>query len=108
MFRPEDHFTYDSRLGIPLPSLQREWELYSDSERAAILLYWETVRGAIPDRIKGFEANIIGSQSRLDQEDNFVESCRLNWEIAEFASRINDLQIWFRLNQEAGVDRTHS
>ena len=108
MFHPEEHFAYDSRLGIPLPSLRRDWEQYTDTERAELLLYWETVRGMIPDRIFGFERMIVEQQARLDCEENFAESCRLNWEIAELASRINDLQIWYRLNQDAGVERTHS
>lgn len=96
----EGLFAYDARLGIRLPALKRDWETYSPEERAAILAEWESIRGAIPDRIKQLERIIIEKQSRLDEEDDFAISCRLNSEIAELASTINDLHIWYRVNQE--------
>ncbi|MCR8643883.1 hypothetical protein NV379_14600 [Paenibacillus sp. N1-5-1-14] len=96
-------FIYDDRLGIETPQLEREWEEYSTEERCAILLRWEQIRGTIPERIKQIERVIIAKQRQLDQEDNFEVSCELNSSIADRASRINDLHLWFRVNQEIEV-----
>ena len=76
------------------------WEQYSEEEQAEILFRWEEIRGAIPDRIKALEMEINEKQERLGNEDDFIASCRLNAEIAELASVINDLHLWFRANQE--------
>jgi hypothetical protein len=101
-------FRYDDRLGIRLPELDLEWEMYTEEERASILLEWEMIRGTIPDRVKGFEEQIKEKQERLGTEENFVESCRLNTAIAELASRINDLNLWYRVNQEIDSGRVHN
>lgn len=93
-------FVPDGRLGIPLPELQVDWEELSAAEQADILLQWERIRGRIPNRILDLERMIIEKQGRLDKEDDFPMSCRLNSEIAELASTINDLHLWFRVNQE--------
>ncbi|RAK21240.1 hypothetical protein B0I26_103195 [Anoxybacillus vitaminiphilus] len=92
-------FIYDERLGIPLPKLKKEWEEYSESEQHAILLHWEKIRGKIPDRIVELERLINQKQAELGEENDFVRSCALNSEIAELASIINDLWIWYRMNQ---------
>jgi hypothetical protein len=89
-------FRYDERLGIPVPSFQKEWEHYTPEEQFEILHKWEDIRGRIPDRILAFERLVIEMQDRMGREDSFEESCRLNAEISELASRINDLNIWFR------------
>ncbi|WP_166242385.1 hypothetical protein [Paenibacillus turpanensis] len=107
MFKPESQFTYNERLGIPLPDLKKDWELFNEQERAELLLYWEMVRGTIPDHIQKFERMIIRKQRELDHEPNFLRSCRLNSEIAELASCINDLHIWFRLNQDVHAQPKH-
>jgi hypothetical protein len=93
-------FQYNERLGIELPVLELEWEDYSKQERSDVLLKWEQIRGTIPDCIHKLEAVIIQKQSQLDKEDDFPTSCLLNYEIAELASKINDLHLWFRVNQE--------
>ncbi|MFD0716508.1 hypothetical protein [Paenibacillus sp. GCM10027626] len=100
-----NYFVLNERLGIELPALEREWEGYSETERANIVEQWELIRGSIPDRIFGFEKLINHKQSLLYEEENFERSCALNSDIAELASRINDLHIWYRLNQEIGVRR---
>jgi len=93
-------FQYDERLGIELPALHDEWEAYPEQTRAGIVLRWEQIRGRIPDRIHQLEAIIIRKQHSLDHEDDFPTSCRLNSEIADLASAINDLHLWFRINQD--------
>jgi hypothetical protein len=93
-------FELDSRLGIELPSLAVSWEEIDDSEQAYILEKWERVRGRIPDRIKELERMINSKQALLNVELDFVRSCTLNSEIAELASIITDLHLWYRSHQE--------
>jgi hypothetical protein len=100
-------FQYDERLGIELPAIENEWEYYPADIRSGILLYWEQVRGMIPDRIHKLEAIIIRKQSQLDREDDFPTSCQLNSDIADLASMINDLHLWFRTNQDLEVKVHH-
>jgi hypothetical protein len=100
-------FQYDERLGIELPAIENEWEDYPADIRSGILLYWEQVRGMIPDRIHKLEAIIIRKQSQLDREDDFPTSCQLNSDIADLASMINDLHLWFRTNQDLEVKAHH-
>lgn len=107
IFAAEEHFSYDDRLGIPTPDLRREWHEFSAREQSEILYYWETVRGRIPDRIFSFEREIVALQHELDHEENFEKVCALTWDIAERASRINDLHLYFRLNQDVAVKAHH-
>ncbi|RBW71468.1 hypothetical protein [Bacillus taeanensis] len=93
-------FKLDKRLGIPLPSLIKEWNKYSKETQAVILLEWEQIRGKIPDRIHLLEKEINIKQAQLEVEEDFKHSCLLNFEIAELASIINDLWIWFRTRQD--------
>ncbi len=100
-------FIYDDRLGIHIPELDVEWHQYSEEEQAAILLKWEMIRGSIPDRVKYFERRIQVKQEQLNREEDFEESCRLNSAIAELASCINDLNLWYRVNQGVESSRVH-
>ncbi|MFB9326019.1 hypothetical protein ACFFSY_08855 [Paenibacillus aurantiacus] len=93
-------FVFNERLGIALPTLTREWDGYSEAERTAIVEQWETIRGRIPDLVVRFEVLINEKQALLCEEDDFERSCLLNSDIAELASRINDLHIWYRIDQE--------
>lgn len=94
------NFKFDERLGIAVPALQQEWEAYSIAERERILYRWEENRGKIPNRIAELERIINRKQDQLFNEENFERCCRLNSEIAELASQINDLHIWYRVNQD--------
>lgn len=94
------HFVYDRRLGIQLPKLADHWEHYHKETQEKILMEWETIRGTIPDRMKQLEEEINRKQAQLYEEENFERSCRLNSEIADLASTINDLWIWYRTNQK--------
>ncbi|TVY08239.1 hypothetical protein [Paenibacillus cremeus] len=100
-------FELDERLGIPLPQLNKDFEEFTVSEQAEMLLRWEEIRGTIPERIKQIERVIIRKQDQLNVEDNFVLSCKLNSEIAELASTINELHLWFRLNQDMATGAAH-
>ncbi|MBA4537962.1 hypothetical protein H1Z61_12675 [Bacillus aquiflavi] len=96
----KDYFSYDERLGISIPILEKEWEEYSKETRQLILLYWEKIRGKIPDRIAILEKWINSKQEKLNDESDFERCCELNHDIAELASIINDLWIWYRINQD--------
>ncbi|MDP4164661.1 MAG: hypothetical protein Q8898_16320, partial [Bacillota bacterium] len=85
--------------GIQLPELTKEWKEYSEQDQHNILFKWEQIRGSIPDRISELEGIINQKQAELSNESNFPRSCILNSEIAELASIINDLWLWYRANQ---------
>lgn len=101
------HFVWNVRLGIYLPSLELDWERCSVQEQTDIIARWELIRGGIPDVIMKLEHTIVLKLTMLNDEEDFEQSCLLNYEIAEYASRINDLQIWYRMNQELET-RRHS
>ncbi|MDP4085973.1 MAG: hypothetical protein Q8934_15320 [Bacillota bacterium] len=102
----EEYFSFDNRLGIQLPDLNLNWEHYNQETQHSILFHWEKVRGSIPDRIAELEDNINQKQAMLSDESDFPRSCELNSEIADLASVINDLWIWYRANQTVSK-RTH-
>jgi hypothetical protein len=83
------------------------WDQLSAKEQEEVLFIWETIRATIPDRIIELEQSIRTKQSLLDQEENFDLCCQLNSEISELASIINDLNLWFRVNQELGGNKGH-
>lgn len=97
--RKLDCFVFDKRLGISIPDLQQDWELYSTEQQHNIILTWEQIRGHIPDRIKQLELLINKKQDQLNREDSFELSCSLNSEIADLASIINDLWLYYRTHQ---------
>ncbi|MCM3572197.1 MULTISPECIES: hypothetical protein [Mesobacillus] len=103
----EQFFLFNSRLGIPLPDLQGNWEDYSIDTRHAILLHWEKIRGSIPDRIAELEKTINLKQAQLSDESDFIRSCELNSEISELASIINDLWLWYRTQQDISAEKIH-
>ncbi|HAQ08863.1 MAG TPA: hypothetical protein DCR24_15655 [Bacillus bacterium] len=104
----DQHFLFNSRLGIPLPALKEHWEEYDLDTQHAILLHWEKIRGSIPDRIAELEKTINIKQAQLSNESNFIRSCELNSEIAELASVINDLWLWYRTHQDiASTEKLH-
>jgi hypothetical protein len=93
------NFIWDERLGISIPQLTKQWNVYKSSEQSSILLQWEKIRGTIPDRIGEIEKEINSLQDQLSIEENFETSCELNHKISSLASVINDLWLWYRLNQ---------
>lgn len=92
----EEFFYFDDRLGIHVPNLDYDLELYHLDTQHSILFQWEQIRGTIPDRIADLEKTINLKQAELQDETDFPRSCTLNKEIAELASIINDLWIWYR------------
>jgi hypothetical protein len=101
-------FVFNHRLGIKLPDLEMEWSDYNKITQETILDEWEKIRGHIPDRIIELEKDINLKQAALYEEADFEKSCELNSEIAELASIINDLWLWYRLNQNISTEKLHS
>ncbi len=105
----DSQFQYSDRHGISIPCLANDWDELHLAQQTAILAKWEMIRGNIPDRIMGFEESIRYKQQQLFEEDDFILSCCINGDIAELASRINDLNIWFRTQQDLdGNAKKHS
>ncbi|UTR15600.1 hypothetical protein MM221_03150 [Salipaludibacillus sp. LMS25] len=96
-------FTHNIRLGISLPSFSGTWDELSLLEQTDILVKWEKIRGTIPDKIEEIERKINTLQSDLYHEENFEKSCKLNSDIAELASIINDLWIWYRAGDDVAI-----
>ncbi|WP_100405109.1 hypothetical protein [Bacillus solitudinis] len=94
----EIEFVYNDRLGISLPQLYVTWEELDTVSQAKILAEWEDIRGRIPERVIETEKKINQTLASLTQESDFNRSCELNHEMAELASIINDLWIWFRID----------
>ena len=103
----EELFSFDQRLGILLPDFTEEWDHFSIEKQNKILLFWENIRGSIPDRIAELEIIINQKQAQLSDEFDFPRSCELNSEIAELASIINDLWLWYRANQTVSAKAHH-
>lgn len=103
-----NYFQFDSRLGIYIPHIEGDWDALPREEQEKILDHWEMIRDRIPDRVKELEKEIIRLQKQLDVEEDFATSCKLNTEISELASIINDLNLWFRTNQDLSDRKMHS
>ena len=86
---------FNHQLGIHILDLPNNWEQYDIEKQQHILFHWEQIRGTIPDRIVELEQEINHKQAQLSNESN-SPSCQLNTEIAELASIINDLWLWYR------------
>ncbi|HZH58038.1 MAG TPA: hypothetical protein VEY70_00290 [Metabacillus sp.] len=103
-----EYFAYDPKLKIRIPRLSKAWNSYSLHTQKRILTEWETIRGHIPDRIIELEEEINKKQEDLNTEEDFDRSCKLNHEISELASIINDLWIWFRTTQDISNSKIHN
>lgn len=99
-------FLYNNRLNIYVPNHRIQWDLLDNDAQQDILLQWENIRGNIPDRIDDLENMINLKQEQMNKEENFDISCSLNTEIAELASIINDLWLWYRTQQDVS-SKTH-
>lgn len=100
------YFSLNKRLGIELPMLEKAIEDYNLDTQHAVLFHWEKVRGAIPDRIAELEAEINKKQKKMNKEEDIHTSATINSEIAELASIINDLLIWYRFQAHHASELT--
>ncbi|MCM3699854.1 hypothetical protein [Paenibacillus macerans] len=104
-----DHscFVYDERLDIHVPLLERPFEEYALEERLSMIEVWEDIRGRIPSKVMVLERAIERMLREMNEESDFEKSCWLNGEIAELASQINDLHIWYRTTQDEPTVKRH-
>ncbi|MDF2556998.1 MAG: hypothetical protein K0R71_826 [Bacillales bacterium] len=102
----QKYFSLNKRLGIELPMLEKSIEDYDLDTQHAILFHWEKVRGAIPDRIQELEVEINTRQKKMNKEEDLHTSATINSEIAELASIINDLLIWYRFQAHHTTELT--
>ncbi|WP_019638808.1 hypothetical protein [Paenibacillus fonticola] len=100
-------FVYDDRLDMHVPALDQPFETYNMNERLAMIEEWENIRGQIPTKVMALERLIERKLLEMGNENDFEKSCRINGEIAELASRIHDLQIWYRVSQDEPTMKTH-
>ncbi|MBM7096441.1 hypothetical protein JSY36_11860 [Bacillus sp. H-16] len=96
-------FVFDERLDIEVPKVYTAWNHLDAGTQEEILTRWERSRGQIPDRIKELDQEIEKKQQLLYNEDDFEKSCRINEDIAELASIINDLWIWYRSTEAVTI-----
>ncbi|WP_241156886.1 hypothetical protein [Bacillus sp. FJAT-42376] len=78
----------------------------SIKDHSAAMAQWEKERSKIPDRIAELEDVIRAKQRRMDHEENFEAACLYNAAIADLASVINDLWLWYRAFDPFG-EKTH-
>ena len=88
-------FIFNSRLGIHVPEFDQEWESYSVKDQSDIIQRWDQERAKIPDQIRKLEHEIIRKQDAMF-EMSFEEYLIVHRQIVDLASRINDLNIWYR------------
>jgi hypothetical protein len=101
-------FRYNERLGIEVPYMYTDWEQFTQEEQYQIIYHWEKIRSEIPDRIKHLEKMIHERELKLQIEDDFRSFCQLSGEISDLASRIIDLNLWFRTQEEVTANKVHS
>lgn len=101
------YFKYNKRLGIEIPIFNISWEELNQDEQKQILYRWEHVRSGIPDRIKELETEIHKRELQLQIEDNFQTFCQLSEEIADMASKVIDLNLWFRTHEDITPEKVH-
>ncbi|MBP2001303.1 hypothetical protein J2Z69_002346 [Paenibacillus shirakamiensis] len=100
-------FVYNDRLGIEVPEFDIPFEQFPLQERLHIIEVWESIRGNIPSKIMDLEREIVIRLYDLGEEDNFEASCQINTDIAELASIINDLLIWYRVSADVTDEKRH-
>ncbi|WP_433751293.1 hypothetical protein [Falsibacillus pallidus] len=93
-----DYLVFDKRLGISVPGEYVDFDSISEKELEDFWLKWEKIRGTIPDRIQELDRMMEKLQTELSFEEDFEESCRLNAQIAELASIVNDLWLLYRVS----------
>ncbi|ADU30326.1 hypothetical protein [Evansella cellulosilytica] len=98
-------FRIDSRLGISIPKLGKPWTDYSLKEQSQILSIWEKERAIIPEKIKEIEKIVTVKTKELLEENDVDKMNELNHVIMNYASIINDLNIWFRIEPQLTEER---
>jgi hypothetical protein len=91
-------FQMDSRLGIELPDFSVPYEELPPSEQEDIIVRWEVIRSRIPDQIMKFEHVIENLLDEVHHQENWDIISAHFADIADFASRIHELNTWRRVD----------
>ncbi|GGJ06693.1 hypothetical protein GCM10010885_14800 [Alicyclobacillus cellulosilyticus] len=91
-------FLLDERLGIPLPNPELEFEQLTPAEQEEVIAQWERIKARIPEQILKFEAVIEDKLRQVHEREDWDEIAALFAEISDYASRINELNTWRRVD----------
>lgn len=91
-------FKLNPRLGIELPDFTVPYEELSADEQEEVLVKWEAIRSRIPDQIIKFEHVIEELLSAVHEEENWDIISAHFADIADYASRIHELNTWRRVD----------
>lgn len=92
-------FRRDERLGIDLPDFTVPFEQLDVTDQEDVLIRWETVRARIPEQIMRFENVIEDLLAAVHEEEDWDVIAMHFAEISDYASRINELNTWRRVDQ---------
>jgi hypothetical protein len=92
------YFRYDDRLQIELPDFPVPFTSLSRDEQEEVLVAWEKVRARIPERILEFERIIEQTLEKIHHEEDWDVIAAHFQEISDYASRINELNTWRRID----------
>lgn len=95
-------FNLDSRLGILLPDLSVHFEDLPEEEQETIIAEWETIRARIPEQLMKFEHIIEDLLQSVHEESDWDTIAAYFAEISDYASRINELNTWRRVDPSLG------
>ncbi|WP_035462072.1 hypothetical protein [Alicyclobacillus macrosporangiidus] len=95
-------FKLDPRLGIELPDFERPYEEMDPREQEEILVQWERIRAKIPDQIVRFERVIEDLLQEVHKEEDWDVISAHFADIADYASRIHELNTWRRVDPALG------
>ncbi|MCL6636334.1 MAG: hypothetical protein K6T26_00180 [Alicyclobacillus sp.] len=95
-------FKLDPRLGIELPAFDRPYEEMDAAEQEAVLVRWEQIRAKIPDQIVHFERIIEDLLDQVHHEEDWDVISAHFADIADYASRIHELNTWRRVDPSVG------
>jgi hypothetical protein len=92
------YFKHNPRLGISLPDLPVSYEDLPADEQEHVLVEWEAIRSSIPDQIMRFESIIESYLEAIHHEEDWNVIASHFTQIADYASRIHDLNTWQRVD----------
>jgi hypothetical protein len=94
------YFRFNRRLGIELPDPDMPFENLPRDEQEAVLMHWETLKPAIANRIRDFERRIEDLLFQIHLEDDWDAVVQHFDKITEYASCINELNSWLRVDPQ--------
>ncbi|CAM3732428.1 hypothetical protein [Alicyclobacillus pomorum] len=97
------YFKHNPRLGISLPDFPVSYDDLPADVQEQVLVEWENIRSSIPDQIMRFERVIETYLEAIHHEENWDVIASYFDQIADYASRIHDLNTWQRVDPSLSV-----